>query len=202
MLHGRNNTAAIGSLGNMSGQWPSVSPDGTRVAYSTNVNGASTVVIAPINGSNVPINLIQGTYPVWGPSGLIAYQACINGQCGIYVINPDQPSDNRKITTTAGDVSVQWSPDGNQIIYATNYTGNWEIFSATLTGQFSQLTNGTGMSAAPTFSPDGSYVAFESNRDGSWGIYIMRTNGSDVRRVVNLNPNHSTWQSERLAWIP
>jgi tetratricopeptide (TPR) repeat protein len=202
MLHGLYSTGAIGALGNVSGQWPSVSPDGTRVAYTANVNGASTIVIAPINGSSTPVNLVQGTYPAWGPGGLIAYQTCIDGQCGIYVINPDQPSDNRKITTTAGDISVQWSPDGNQIIYMTNYTGNWDIYSASLTGQFSQLTNDSAISAAPTFSPDGSHIAFESNSDGMWGIYIMNSDGSDVRKVVNLNPNHSTWQSERLAWIP
>ncbi len=202
MLHGLYSTNSIGSLGSASGQWPSVSPDGTRVAYTANVNGTSTVVVAPVNGSNAPVSLAPGTYPVWGPNGLIAYQTCVGGQCGIYVINPDQPSDNRKITTTAGDISVQWSPDGNRIVYMTNFTGNWEIYIASLTGQFSQLTNGTGISAAPTFSPDGAYVAFESNRDGAWGIYIMSANGDNARKVVNLNPNHSTWQTERLAWIP
>jgi hypothetical protein len=202
VLHGLYSTGAIGSLGNVNGEWPSVSPDGTRVAYTANVNGTPTVVIAQINGSGTSVSLAPGTYPVWGPGGLIAYQACINSQCGIYIINPDQPNDNRKVTTTAGDISIQWSSDGSQIIYMTNYTGNWDIYSASLTGQFRQLTNGPAISAAPTFSPDGSHIAFESNRDGTWGIYIMNIDGSDVRRVVNLNPNHSTWQHERLAWIP
>lgn len=201
-LHGLYSNGAIGSLGNFAGQWPSLSPDGTRIAFTMNQNGQQSVAIAPINGSSAPLVVAQGTYPVWGPGGLIAYQGCLNGACGIYVINPDQPGTKRKVTTTASDISIQWSPDGNTIVYMTNYTGNWQIYSASLSGQFRQLTSGPDISAAPTFSPDGTQVAFESNRDGSWGIYVMSVNGTNVRKVVTLGPNNNTWQQERLAWTP
>jgi tetratricopeptide (TPR) repeat protein len=198
-LYSNGNVATLGSGG---GMWPSVSPDGTRVAYAAYENGSYSIYIAPTNGSSPPVKLTQGTYPVWGPAGRIAFQGCNNGQCGIQVMNPDQPGEVQQLTTTAGDISMQWSLSGNELVYATNYTGNWEIFSVTLGGQFRQLTNGTGMSSAPTWSPDGSRIAFESNRGGNWGIYVMNSDGSDARLVVDLGPNHSTWQTDRLAWAP
>jgi hypothetical protein len=200
-----NSGGGVGTLGNTGGAWPSISPDGARYAYAVFQDGNWTIFVAPVDGSSPPVQLTQGTYPVWGPTGRIAFQACVNNECGIHVVSPDQPGDIQKLTTTAGDISMQWSPSGNDLVYATNYTGNWEIFSASVGGgggQFRQLTNGTGLSAAPTWSPDGSRIAFESNRDGNWGIYIMNSDGSDARKLIDLGPNHSTWQTDRLAWMP
>ncbi|MCL5997787.1 MAG: hypothetical protein M1546_17290 [Chloroflexi bacterium] len=201
-VHGLYSNGMVGTLGNTGGAWPSVSPDGTRFAYSVYQDGNWNIYIASVDGSGAPVIITQGTYPVWGPTGRIAFQGCINGQCGIHTINPDQTSDIQRLTTSAGDTSIQWSPQGDELVYMTNFTGNWEIFAVSMGGQFRQLTNGTGTSAAPTWSPDGARVAFESNRDGNWGIYVMNKDGSDVRKLIDLGPNHSTWQTDRLAWTP
>jgi hypothetical protein len=123
-IHGLYSNGAVSAIGNGGGAWPSVSPDGTRVAYAAYQDGNWIIYIAPVNGSGPPVRLTQGTYPVWGPNGRIAFQACINNACGIHIINPDQPSDVEKLTTTASDINMQWSPDGSQLVYMTNFTGN------------------------------------------------------------------------------
>lgn len=202
VIHGYGN-GSVYAVSNVGGAWPSLSPDGSRVAYAVFLNNSWDIFIAPVNGSSPPVHLVQGSFPVWGPTNRIAFEGCLNGQCGIYIINPDQPNERQKVTTSAGDVSMQWSPDGSHLVYMTNFTGNWEIYTVALAnGQFRQITSGTGMSAVPAWSPDGSRIAFESNRDGSWGIYVVGSEGGDAHKVVNLGPNHPAWQSERLAWAP
>lgn len=50
---------------------------------------------------------------------------------------------------------------------------------------------------APVWSPDGELIAFASNRDGFQEVYLMRADGSGVRRLTNLNA--STYAS---SWSP
>lgn len=199
---GLYNNGAVGLLGSIAGSWSSISPDSSRVAYSVIENGDWSIYIAPLNGSTPPTFLTSGSFPIWGPTGRIAFQSCEYGECGIRVMNPDNPSDVIRLTTTAGDISMQWSPDGSRILYMTNYTGNWEIFSVSVSGEFRQLTSGPGLSALPAWSPDGTRVAFQSNRDGEWGIYIMSSSGGDARKLISLGLNHGLQQNERMVWAP
>lgn len=54
------------------------------------------------------------------------------------------------------------------------------------------LTNG----GLPSASPDGMHVAFWSNREGSWQVYVLRDDGTDLRRLsqgAGLAPSVLTW---------
>jgi len=202
-IHGLTANGAVVQLGPFSGAWPSVSPDSARIAYAQFQNGNWNITISSFASPGSPVRLGQGSHPVWGPTGKIAYQGCVNGLCGIYVVNPDQPSDRQRITTAPGDIGIQWSPDGSHLVYMTNFTGNWEIYTVALANlQFRQITNGSGISAVPAWSPDGAQIAFESNRDGSWGLYIVGSEGGEARKLLTIGANHPAWQSERLAWTP
>ncbi len=187
-----------GSLTNVAGYWPSLSPDGGRVAYG---GADGYIYIARVDNSVAPITLTQGSWPVWGPTGQIAYQGCTD-VCGIHVLNPDNPSERRRLTTSSADVNMQWSPSGNEIVYASSYSGAWEIYVISLAGSFRQLTSFGASSSTPVFSPDGSRVAFESNRDGSWGIYTVNGDGGNLQKVFDLGSAHASWQSDRLTWVP
>ncbi|BCX03726.1 MAG: hypothetical protein KatS3mg053_1664 [Candidatus Roseilinea sp.] len=178
----------------------SLSPDRTRMVYSIYQDGWK-VVISSADGSGTPSILTSGSYPVWGPAGLIAYQTCTD-QCGIHLINPDQPSSVRRLTTSSGDINMQWSPSGDKLIYMSNFSGSWEIYTVSLSGTFQQLTGFGANSGAPTFSPDGSRIAFISNRDGgNWAIWIMNADGSNLVKLIDLGSQHPYWQVERLVWL-
>ena len=97
---------------------------------------------------------------------------------------------------------MQWSSNGNDIAYASSYSGAWEIYIVNLAGGLRQLTNYGASSSAPVFSPDGGRVAFESSRDGSWGIYTMNVDGTNLQKILDLGSTHASWQSDRLAWLP
>lgn len=192
----------IGSLYNGVASWPSLSPDASRLAFAVFENGAWRIYIAPTSGAGAPVFLTSGSYPAWGPAGLIAYQDCPDGQCGLYTINPDNPLDRRRLTTSAGDLNPAWSPDGNEIVYVTNFTGAWELYAVSMAGQFRQLTSLGGEKSGPAFSPNGAQIAFASNHEGAWALYIINTDGSGLRRLGSLGSSHPYWQNERLAWGP
>lgn len=177
---------------------PSVGPDG-RITYQVFQDGAWKVMVANSDGSNAT-TLVNGTYPAWGANGYIAFQGCTD-QCGIHLINPNQPTDVRRLTTSAGDIGLAWSPSGDKLIYMSNVSGGWEIYTVTTAGGFQQLTGtGSAINAAPTFSPDGSRVAFLSNRDGAWGVWIMNADGGNPVKLVDLGAQYPSWQSEKLMW--
>jgi Tol biopolymer transport system component len=51
------------------------------------------------------------------------------------------------------------------------------------------------------WSPDGGWIAFRSDRGGTWGIWIMRSDGSDVRKLVDA-PVLPLWFFEKMGWRP
>jgi TolB protein len=199
-IYGVYVNGGFNQVANVGGLWPSISPDGSRVAYVLYDNGEASVYVARVDGSLPPISITKGTWPVWGPSGRIAFQGCPD-RCGIHLIHPDVPNEVQQLTNSAGDVNMQWSPSGNELVYASNYSGAWAIYRVNLSNQFFQLTSG-GEASTPTFSPDGSRIAFASNREGSWAIYIMNIDGSNAQKLIDLGPNHSSWQYDRMAWLP
>jgi tetratricopeptide (TPR) repeat protein len=176
---------------------PSVGPDG-RITYQVFQDGTWKVIVANSDGSNATV-LVDGTYPAWGPNGTIAFQGCTD-QCGIHLINPNQPTDIRRLTTSTGDIGMVWSPSGDKLVYMSNVSGGWEIYTVTPAGGFQQLTGTGAINAAPAFSPDGSRVAFISNRDGAWGVWIMNADGGNPVKLIDLGAQYPSWQSERLVW--
>ena len=199
-IFGVNTNGGFSTLANVGGLWPSVSPDGARVAYVLYDNGNPYIYVARVDGATAPISLTKGTWPAWGPSGRIAFQGCPE-RCGIQLINPDAPSEVQQLTNSAGDINMQWSPNGNELVYASNYSGAWAIYRASLGNQFFQLTSG-GDAGSPTFSPDGSRIAYAGYRDGGWAIYVMNADGSNTQKLIDLGPSYSSWQNDRMAWLP
>lgn len=84
------------------------------------------------------------------------------------------------------DMFGAFSPDGRQIAFTSDRTGDPEIFVANRDGSgVRQLTAMPGRDAHPAFSPDGRWLAFQSPRDGGdVQLYVMPAGGGEPRRVV------------------
>lgn len=175
------------------------SPDNRR--YTQSIYDTNTGVWQiTVRSATQNITLTQGTSPVWGPSGLIAYQGCTD-QCGIHVINPDQPSDLRRLTASTTDAFFKWSPQGDRLVYASNFSGAWELYTVSTNQQFQQLTGYGASTGAPAWSPDGARIAFLSNRDGNWSLYVMQFDGSNTIKLADFGTTLvPAWQSDRIVW--
>ncbi|MDB5419771.1 MAG: hypothetical protein JWP50_3190 [Phenylobacterium sp.] len=105
----------------------SFSPDGTRVAYVTNVSGSPQVWIAPVAGG-APVQVTRLADPVqsvrWSPRGdWLAYELAPGGgfNVQVYVAHPD--GSGAKLLTAGGGVNNRldgWSHDGRWLAYETN----------------------------------------------------------------------------------
>jgi Tol biopolymer transport system component len=178
--------------------YPTLSTDGTRLIYSLD----GTLYIANVDGSGTPISLGAGTTPVWGPNGLLAYSGCdAGGTCGIMIRNPDQANPPTRLTASSQDIPTSWSPDGNNISYFSNVTGEYDLFFVNTAGGVQQVTKGSSNDIAGAWGPDGAHIAFLSDRDGSWGIYIAKFDGSDAHKIVDA-PQDSNLINKRLSWMP
>jgi len=184
--------------------WPTFSPDGNRIAYAKkDASGTWQIYIAPRDGSAEPVVHAEGKGPTWGHNGWLAWTGCeASGNCGILVDNPDDDQSPIRLSGSENDIGLNWSPDGGNLTYMSNHTGNWEIYLVSTGGGFVQLTDDPASDGLPVWAPDGSGLAFVSNRDGDWGIYLMKPNGEDPHKILDLGPSLPDWTLQRLSWAP
>jgi Tol biopolymer transport system component len=107
-----------------------------------------------------------------------------------------------RITDRAGlELWPSFSPDGRTVIFASESSGNWDIYLQRVEGE--KVVNLTEDSPEddyqPRFSPDGERIAFRSERDGG-GIFVMGGMGESVTRLTEggFDPTWSPDEKEIL----
>ena len=72
----------------------------------------------------------------------------------------------KRLTSSEGfDENLIWSPDGNNILFASNRDGNLEIYIMDANGENQRnLTNHPAYDGHPNFSPDGQKIISNSSR--------------------------------------
>ncbi|MBN4084025.1 PD40 domain-containing protein [bacterium AH-315-A03] len=84
-----------------------------------------------------------------------------------------------------------WSPDGEQIAFASVRDGDHEIFVMDADGsKVRQLTDNDDLDGSPSWSPDGKRIAFSSDRYGESEIFVMNADGTNTYSTgqQGLNP--------------
>jgi serine/threonine protein kinase len=92
----------------------------------------------------------------------------------------------RQVTTGPAEEDYpSWRPDGTQLAYESNETGEWDIWITQVPGGASvNLTKDVAGNAGwPSWSPDGSQIAFYSMREG--GYFVMPALGGSPRKVLD-----------------
>ena len=201
---------------------PVLSPDGTRIAYTSTAGHASDgaldeeIFVMASDGS-MPRRLTKDddvdVGPQWTPAGRIFFTNCrsefgaVPG-CGIDLIWPNGTGRRTVIANIGLASGVAISPQGDRIAYA----GLDEMLQPT--GLFvrelaSAQEERIGDGGAPSWSPDGERLAFLSGRDQNGGclfgeckghaseLYVVDADGSDERRLTETTANEAF-----AAWTP
>ena len=94
-------------------------------------------------------------------------------------------------------VSLEWSPDGERLTYAT-YSPRSDVFVIDVyTGLIRNLTNDWAEDRYPTWSPDSQRVAFYSNRDQlRYDVYIAPLDASDTQRLTYVEAAYPVWSPD------
>lgn len=105
--------------------------------------------------------------------------------------------------------AIDLSPQGDEVAFSWNKTGNFEIYSAPIEKEtLYQLTNGTERSVSPRWSPDGQRLAFLRDTGGNerWAIWIVDRAGEQERNITNeteVTHRDISWSpdGQRIAYV-
>ena len=81
-----------------------------------------------------------------------------------------------------------WSPHGTRICFASNRSGNDEIFIKNLGNEKTkQVTCNSVLDSYPSWSQDGSKIYYHSGSDGNWGIHVFDLETGDSNQLVPVS---------------
>ena len=163
------------------GTWPSLSTNGTHLAYSI---GDGIHVFNLSTGENPAIGT-DGYRIIWSPDNTrMMYTTTFT----LNVVNADGSGLQKIDTGSAQVISPSgWLPDNQTIVYAVmggdGFTYTTYHLQSGETKELFTIQNKAGYGA---ISPDGQWIVFADKIFGAanWGIFISRLDGSDRRLIA------------------
>ena len=106
-----------------------------------------------------------------------------------------------------GDREPNWSPDGQEVAFASNRTGSWHVFVAAPGDEGArQITSRSdGDDRRPRWSPDGQRLAFLSRASSGstgWDVWVKPISGGEPLRLTRdpLDEQDPRWSPDG-KWI-
>jgi len=202
---------------------PVVSPSGRQIAFGLggffqSIQGKANADLAVIDSDGAHLRILtdgSGNYglPSWSPDGRqLVYRAAGGTQDGLYILDLATAQAHHLANTGTRDNFPAWSPLGDRISFTSNRDDDYEIYTIRTDGtDLTRLTHRPGNDAHNSWSPDGAWIAFTSAAGGfhdeavlhpynpqPYGdLYVMRADGSDIRRLTN-----NQFEEGTPAWAP
>lgn len=191
-----SNQVWIGSRGRDGS--PAYSPDGAKIAYSSDRAGNMDLWVADASGRN-PVRLTNFSpsptgSPVWSPDGQrLAFDVRIEGQSYVYLIDATPGNQPYRLTKWPGPQMVPgWSRDGRFVYFVSTRSGVSNIYRvAVAAGDPIQITQNGGSRSME--SPDGRYLYY--TRGTVEGLWRLSLTGSRVEEPVLPHFPSSMWAS-------
>lgn len=151
--------ASIPAIGGVS--W---SPDGTSLVFSY---GGPLYRVSAAGGTPAPLG-VTGEQPSCGPHDQVVY---VRGN-DLWIV--DGSGNERRLTQTPGyESSPTWSPDGRWIAFASDRSGNYDIWVIAPTGGTAvQITHEMVNQVSPSWSTDDGLVFMSYADETQCGVWL------------------------------
>lgn len=186
---------------------PSVSPDGTRIAFTRLSRAGSEIrVHATETGRRLPFvnpNASMNAQLSFSPtSDSVVFASKVGGFAQIHAANGNGGSLRRLSSTRAIEVEPKINPKtGAEIVFVSGRMGPQQIYKMNVEGaDVGLLTSGEGEASNPSWHPEGKHVAFAWTKGfepGNWNIFVMDV---ATRKFVQLT--HGRGRNENPSWAP
>jgi Tol biopolymer transport system component len=164
-------TTTVVSAGTQTFAGASLSPDGSRIAYSmtnsspagvTNSAARFDIHVANADGSGDKV-IVNGQYPVWAPdSSMILVQKCGPDGSSPCTVRPDGSGQQARPNMPFTDGYVAWSPDGQ---WLAGKDANLNLALVHLDGSGLHKVGHRMGTWRPAWTPDGSRIVYKRDPD-------------------------------------
>jgi Tol biopolymer transport system component len=174
--------------------FPSLSPDGERLAYVSNRTGSNEIWIAKADGSDarrVTSNIRTVFHPRWSPDGQrLVFASQSNGNWDVWVVRANGADLFQLTKESSQEENPTWSRDGRSVYFRSDRSGIGQIWRVSASGGAAVLMT-PGPAAQAFESPDGRILYFVRRDDqpGLWSVPIA--GGSET--LVSPDVSHDLW---------
>jgi Tol biopolymer transport system component len=137
-----------------------------------------------------------------GELGRIAFVSDANGVNQIEILDVATGEVTDLTDTSSNAWNPQLSPDGKEIVYASDAEDNVDVYKLWLDnpGEPIRLTFDSGRDDDPTWSPDGMHIIFKSDRqDPDKGdVWMMEPDGANQQNLTPW-PGTEEWKPDSIS---
>ncbi len=173
-------------------RYPSFSPDGKRVVYSSNRLGPQEIWVVEIATGHlqklpVPPGYQNVSLPYWSPDGRKISMTPISadGKRSLWLVALDGSEATELIPPMKDLGGSQFSPDGSKIVYFARSGEHLQVFEVDVaTRQSRQVTSSPSDKWAEEWSPDGRWLLYMSTADGTMQVWRMPAKGGKEEQLT------------------